>query len=293
MSENTVDYEDLSAVIDRVHRAVTLTISGPGKDQPAELAEIHAAGADFWPLRVFRELDDILLHLRFNEPEIGLILLKTQGDLGQILEMDAMLSRFAGDRFVNETLLLMKRTLKRLDLTSKTIFALIEPGSCFGGSLLELALAADRSYIPDSREIQIAVSSLNKGVFPMSNGLSRIQTRFLGDSQKAQNALDRVKPYSCREAEDAGLVTSVIDEFDYGDDIRIAIEERASFSPDALTGMEANLRFAGPETIETKIFGRLSAWQNWIFTRANATGAAGALTLYGKPDRPAFDWKRT
>jgi benzoyl-CoA-dihydrodiol lyase len=233
--------------------------------------------------------------LRFNEPEIGLILLKSEGDLRRVCEIDAALARFSSDWLVNEILLMIKRTLKRLDWTARTIFALIEPGSCFAGSMLELALAADRSYMLDSNggDVRIAVTPLNQGCFPMSNGLSRLQSRFLGEPQRAAEALSRSEPLSACDAEEAGLVTFAIDEIDYEDDVRVAIEERASLSPDALTGMEANLRFAGPETMETKIFGRLSAWQNWIFTRSNATGKHGALTLYGKPERPAFDWRRT
>jgi benzoyl-CoA-dihydrodiol lyase len=294
-SDSLIEYEDLTLAIDRGLRVATLTVRAPGQDQPEELSAIHEAGADFWPLRVFREIDHALLHLRFNEPEIGLILLKSEGDLQRILGIDATLARFSGDWLVNEILLMIKRTLKRLDWTARTIFALIEPGSCFAGSLLELALAADRSYMLDSSaaDVRIAVTPLNHGYFPMSNGLSRLRSRFLGNPDKAAGAFVGSEPMSAREAEKAGLVTFAIDEIDYEDDVRVAVEERASLSPDALTGMEANLRFAGPETIETKIFGRLSAWQNWIFTRANATGKHGALTLYGKPERPEFDWRRT
>jgi len=292
-SPNGIEYTHVSLVLDRALRCATLTVRGPGEGQPGDLAGIHEAGSHFWPLRAFREIDDALLHLRFNEPETGLIMLKTQGKLERILAMDATLARCSQDPFVREILLLMKRTLKRLDLTSRTFFALIEPGSCFGGSLLELALAADRSYLLDSGDVRIALSPLNNGAFPMSNGLSRLESRFLHAPQRASAILAEGKFYSGIEAEDAGLVTFAIDEIDYEDDVRVAIEERGSFSPDALTGMEANLRFAGPETMETKIFGRLSAWQNWIFTRSNATGPSGALTLYGKPNRPAFDWRRT
>ncbi len=293
ISENRVVYDHVSVTVDRALRTATLTVNGPREGQPKELADIHRAGSDFWPLSVFREIDQALLHMRFNEPEIGLIIVKTRGEIERILEIDATLARFSSDWFVNEVLLMMKRTLKRLDLTARTIFALVEPGSCFAGSLLELALAADRSYMLDSAGNRIAVTPLNKGLLPMSNGLSRIQSRFLSEPQRIDDILRREETYSASEAEHAGLVTFSIDEIDYEDDVRVALEERASLSPDALTGMESNLRFAGPETMETKIFGRLSAWQNWIFTRPNATGHSGALTLYGKPELPAFDWRRT
>lgn len=292
-AEERIDYEYVSLSIDRSLRTATLSVRGPGKTQPRDLAEIHRAGSSFWPLQTFREMDDALLHLRFNEPEIGLIVIKTSGDPERVLEIDALLERFSRDWLVNEILLMMKRTLKRLDLTAKSVFACIEAGSCFAGSLLELALASDRSYMLDSSGIHISISPLNCGLFPMSNGLSRIQTRFLSNPERAADLLQRSRHFPAQEAQNAGLVTFAIDEIDYADDVRLAMEERASLSPDALTGMEANLRFAGPETMETKIFGRLSAWQNWIFTRSNATGQKGALTLYGKPERPSFDWRRT
>ena len=286
-------YRYVTLDVDRARRTATLSVIGPDPGQPRTLDGIHAAGADYWALRAFREIDHALLHLRFNEPEIGVVILKTQGHLEQALRVDRSLSEFQEDWLVREILLFIKRTLKRLDLTSRTIFALIEPGSCFAGTLLELALAADRSYALDQDDVRVAVSQLNGGSFPMSNGLSRLQTRFLANPERTRDILAKPGLVSAREAEQAGLVTVAVDELDYEDHIRVAVEERASLSPDALTGMEANLRFAGPETLETKIFGRLSAWQNWIFTRPNAVGASGALTLYGKPDRPAFDWNRT
>ena len=235
-----------------------------------------------------------MLNLRLNEPEIGLVIIKTEGNLEKVHKMDETLAANSNNWFINEVLLYMKRTLKRLDLTARSLFALIEPGSCFAGSLLELALAADRSYMLDSpdEEVKIAVTSLNKGFFPMSNGLSRLSARFQFEPELAEKILQK-QEYNAQEAMEAGLVTFAIDDLDYEDDVRVAIEERASLSPDALTGMEANLRFVGPETMETKIFARLSAWQNWIFTRPNAVGEKGALTLYGKPERPAFDYKRT
>ncbi len=294
-SQDCLHYRHANLCIDRAARVATLTVSGPPQGQPDSLSGIRAAGADYWPLRAFREIDHALLHLRFNEPETGLLVLKTQGDPELVRQADSVLAANSGDWLVNEILLVMKRTLKRLDLTARTILALIEPGSCFAGSLLELALAADRSYMLDSSsaKVFVAVTELNKGRFPMSNGLSRLQSRFLDRPERAAEILSQDAPFSAREAESAGLVTFALDELDYEDDVRMVIEERASLSPDALTGMEACLRFAGPETMETKIMGRLSAWQNWIFARPNATGEQGALTLYGKPDRPVFDWKRT
>jgi benzoyl-CoA-dihydrodiol lyase len=295
ISENEIKYRHVTVVLDRKLRVATLVIQGPDSKQPVTLEAIHEQGADYWPLRAFREIDHALLHLRLNESEMGVLLLKTKGDLESVRQVDETLAKFSKDWFVNEILQLMKRTLKRLDLTSRTIFALIEPGSCFAGSLLELAFAADRSYMLDSpdEDVRIALTSLNNKFFPMSNGLSRLETRFLADPDQFYKIFSHQKPLTAAEAQSSGLVTFAIDDLDYQDDVRVAIEERASLSPDALTGMEANLRFAGPETMETKIFGRLSAWQNWIFIRPNAVGEKGALKLYGKPERPAFDWNRT
>jgi len=295
ITENEVRYRHVQVSLNRPARVATLLVNGPGPEQPADLESIHRAGPDFWPLRAFREIDHALLHLRFHEPETGVLLLKTQGDLEAVRKIDQTLATHSGDWLVNEILLFMKRTLKRLDLTARTTFALIEAGSCFAGSLLEVALSADRSYMLDSpdAEVCIELTTLNRGTFPMSNGLSRLETRFLRDPEHAKRIFDLPQPMNPRQAEKAGLVTFAIDDLDYEDDVRVAIEERASLSPDALTGMEANLRFPGPETMETKIFGRLSAWQNWIFIRPNAIGEQGALKLYGSPQRPSFDWKRT
>ncbi len=294
ISGDRLRYRFVTLSTDRRQRVATLSVFGPPEDEPS-LERLHAAGSEFWALRAFREIDHAILHLRFSEPEIGLLVLKTQGDLERVRRVDQVLAANADDWLVNEILLLMKRTLKRLDLTARTILALIEPGSCFAGSLLELALAADRSYMLDSpvEGVRVAVTGLNKGFFPMSNGLSRLQSRFLAHPGQVDGVLSTGESLAASEAERTGLVTFALDGLDYEDAVRLAIEERASLSPDALTGMEASLRFAGPETLETKIFGRLSAWQNWIFTRPNATGEHGALTLYGKPDRPAFDWRRT
>ncbi len=295
ISNDEITYHNVKLSLDRTARTGTLLIKGPSADQPDNPSAIREAGSDFYSLRTFREIDHALLHLRFNEPEIGVLLIKTEGDPEAVRKVDEILAKERADWFVNEVLLLMKRTLKRLDLTSRTLFALIEPGSCFAGSFLELALAADRSYMLDSADAKtnISLSALNRGLLPMSNGLTRIQTRFLSQPDVVEAILSVKEPLGPREAEKAGLVTFAIDDLDYEDDVRVAVEERSSLSPDALTGMEANLRFAGPETMETKIFGRLSAWQNWIFIRPNAVGEQGALKLYGSPQRPVFDWKRT
>ncbi|HYL59669.1 MAG TPA: hypothetical protein VEU51_12440, partial [Candidatus Acidoferrales bacterium] len=235
---------------------------------------------------------DALLRLRFNYPEIGLVLIKSRGDLGKVIDLDRQFRDRRGDWFVRETMLLMKRVLKRLDLTAKSFFALIEEDSCFGGFMFELALGADRIYMKSAEGVAIATSPLNGGAFQMSNGLSRIETRFLFDPMRARK-LAVEERYDALAALDAGLVTAAPDQLDWDDEVRLAADERLSLSPDALTGMEANLRFAGPETMETKIFARLSAWQNWIFQRPNAVGEHGALKLYGQPASPKFDWKRT
>lgn len=295
VSQHEIKFHNVKLSINRDLRTAILEVRGPEGAQPQNLEQILEAGAHFYPLQTFREIDAILLHLRFNEPEIGVLILKTTGDLERVRQVDQLLAKTSDNWFVNEVLLLMKRTLKRLDLTARSLFALIEPGSCFAGSLLELALAADRSYMLDSpdQEVKIALTALNTGFFPMSNGLSRLESRFQTEERRPEDLLEGELEYSPRDAEKAGLVTFAIDDLDYEDDVRVAIEERASLSPDALTGMEASLRFAGPETMETKIFARLSAWQNWIFTRPNAVGEKGALSLYGKPERPTFDWKRT
>ena len=292
-------YAHVDAMIDRGRRVATLTVRAPAVEPPADVAGIEAAGASWWPLAMARELDDAILMLRTNELEVGTWLIRTEGDAAHVLAADRTLLAFA-DRhwFVRETLGLLRRTLARLDVSSRTLFALIEPGSCFAGTLLELALAADRSYmaaLPDdlAREPRIVVNAMNDGKYPMVNGLSRIAQRFCGEAAPLaaiRAALDR--PLTPSDALALGLVTSAPDDIDWSDEIRIAVEERASLSPDALTGLEANLRFGGRETMETRIFGRLSAWQNWIFTRPNAVGEAGALKVYGKGERAQFDFKR-
>jgi benzoyl-CoA-dihydrodiol lyase len=294
-SEAAVHYSTVSLDIDREKRIATLTVRGPLDPEAGTPEDILRAGDQFWPLRAFRELDDALLRLRTNEPLIGTIVLKTQGDPAAVLAVDRVLARHQGHWLVREIVHLMKRTLKRLDLTSRSFFALIEPGSCFAGSLFELAIAADRAYMLDDAERPntIALSAMNGGPLTMSNGLTRLQTRFLGEPDRVAEVLAEGAPFDAVEALQAGLVSFAPDELDWDDEVRLAVESRAAFSPDALTGMEANLRFAGPETMETKIFGRLTAWQNWIFQRPNAVGERGALTAYGSQRRPEFDFHRT
>ena len=293
-TEGSVQYRHVRCEVDG--RTATLTINGPTAGAPADPAAAHAQGGDFWLLRMARELDEVLLDLRFNHSDIGTLVVKSQGASALVLEHDAFVLEHAeNDWFIYEALMYWKRVLKRLDLTARSFFALIEPGHCFVGSLFEVTLAADRSYMLDDPEQPIAIqlSGMNRGPLPMPNGLSRLETRFLGDKDALDAVLAHEGTWDSLAAQDAGLVTLSPDDIDWDDEVRIAIEERASLSPDALTGMEANLRFAGPETLETKIFGRLSAWQNWIFQRPNAVGPQGALTLYARPERPVFNWSRT
>jgi benzoyl-CoA-dihydrodiol lyase len=291
-----VDYKHVSLSIDRPRRLATLLVRAPAQPQPSNPDDLLRAGADAWAIAAWRELDDAILHLRANEPEVGLVLLRTEGDPEVVLAVDRMLARYRSHWLVREVVLLQKRVLKRIDLTARTLYALIEPGSAFAGSLFELALAADRSYMlaDPSRPTTIALSPMNGGLVPMSSGVSRLAARFFGDEKTPSALLGHEGSFGAEEALRAGLVTFAPDDIDWDEEVRLAIEERASMNPDALTGMEANLRFVGPETMETKIFGRLSAWQNWIFTRPNSTGEKGALTLYGKSgQRPEFDWRRT
>jgi benzoyl-CoA-dihydrodiol lyase len=290
-----LQYSRLTVEIDRSARTAALTLTGPSSDEPRTVEAIRAAAGAWWPLVAFRELDDALCDLRVNEPEIGLLLIRTRGDLEAALAIDTALAEGQGDWFVDEVRYLIARTLRRLDLTARSVFALIEPGSCFGGTLFELALAADRSYMLDDPDAscEIAIGRLHDGAYPMSHGLTRLAVRFLADPSRAATLVAEPRRYDPQQAFEAGLVTIVADDIDYEDEVRLAIEERASLSPDALTGMEASLRFAGAETCDSKIFGRLSAWQNWIFQRPNAVGERGALTLYGKPERPVFDPRRT
>jgi len=270
-------------------------MQAPSGPQPSTLDEILTAGDQFWPLRAFRELDDALLRLRVNEPEIGTVVIRTEGDRDAVLAIDRTLVAHQTHWLVREIIAFMKRALKRLDLTARSFFAFIEPRSAFAGSLFELALAADRSYMfhDDNEENVIALSPMNAGPLRMSNGLTRLETRFLGEKGWTQELLAHDTAFNAADAEEAGLVTFAPDEIDWDDEVRLAVEARAAFSPDAMTALEANLRFAGPETMETKIFGRLTAWQNWIFQRPNAVGDKGALKVYGQQGRPEFDWKRT
>ena len=295
VTADAVQYSAVSLEIDRNKRLATLTVNGPEQEEPSTPAEILQAGERYWFVRAFRELEDALLRLRVNEPLIGTVVVKTRGDASRVLNADAALIANQDHWLVREVIHFVKRTLKRMDLTSRSFFALIEPDSCFAGTLFELALAADRSYMLDDpqRPVTIALSAMNGGPLKMSNGLTRLETRFLGQPDHVRDLLDEGEPFDPQEALDAGLVSFAPDELDWDDEVRLAVEGRAALSPDALTGMEANLRFAGPETMETKIFGRLTAWQNWIFQRPNAVGATGALTAYGSQSRPEFDFNRT
>jgi benzoyl-CoA-dihydrodiol lyase len=300
--ESTVDtriYKYVSVKLNREKRYADLTVHGPDADLPVTPVEIQKLGDKYWPLRAYRELDDMLLHLRVNEPEIGLVCLRTEGDIDNVLAVDRTLAANRDHWLIREIVLNMARVLRRLDLTAKSFFAIIEPGSCFAGDLLELALASDRTYMLSDSEnrpeaqTSVCVSDLNAGALPMSNGLTRLQSRFLAEPDKVDEVIAHKDRFDTEAADEAGLVTFAPDDLDWEDEIRVAIEERTSLSPDALTGMEASLRFAGPESMDTKIFGRLTAWQNWIFQRPNAVGPQGALTNYGKPTQPQFDYKRT
>jgi benzoyl-CoA-dihydrodiol lyase len=291
MADDRVVYSHVRVALDRAGLRAIITITGP-VGLPSDLAGIHAAGAAFWPLAMARELDDALLHLRLNEPTLGLLVLRTEGEIGAVLAADALLEAHKADWLVREVRLLLKRVLKRLDLTSRSLVTLVEPGSCFAGTLAELAFAADRAVM-HAEETAIAVTALNFGAYPMSNGLTRLETRFLGEQgsvARAQAAIGAALDSAA--ADDLGLITAAIDQIDWDDEVRLMLEERVSFSPDALTAMEANLRFAGPETMETRIFGRLTAWQNWVFQRPNAVGVNGALQRYGSGQRAEFDPER-
>jgi benzoyl-CoA-dihydrodiol lyase len=291
-------YAHVTVAIDRTLRTATLTVKAPSGTQPSDIAGIEAAGAAWYPLQMARELEDAILHLRTNETEIGTWVLKTQGQVADVLAMDATLDAHKTHWLVRETIGYLRRTIARLDVSSRTLFALIERESCFAGTLLELALAADRSYmlaLPDEPDAapKLATSALNFGTYPMVSHETRLQRRFYGNASEidAVRATDGAS-LDADQAFALGLVTAAPDDIDWADEIRIAIEERASLSPDALTGMEANLRFAGAETMETRIFGRLSAWQNWIFIRPNAVGEGGALKVYGTGTKPQFDRNR-
>jgi benzoyl-CoA-dihydrodiol lyase len=294
-SETALDYPHVRVTIDAERRQAEILVRGPEGRQPQTPEEIQRVGSSYWPLAVARELDDAILHLRFNHPTVGLLVFRTQGNPEAVLEVDRVLDRNSDHWLVREILLKLRRTFKRIDQTARSLFAFIEPGSCFVGTLFELALAADRSYMlaDPARPTRIGLGPLNDRRFPMGNGLSRLETRFLGEPRAVAKVRAHQGLIGPEEALELGLVTFAPDELDWDDEIRIACEERIGFSPDAMTGMEASLRFAGPETMETKIFGRLTAWQNWIFQRPNAVGETGALTLYGKQSLPEFDWRRT
>jgi benzoyl-CoA-dihydrodiol lyase len=300
-----ISYSCVTARLDRERGVVEIAVHGPDNVPPPSFGEVHEEGASFWPLAMTRELDDLILDLRTNELELGTWVFRTRGDAGLVLAYDRLLLEAGDDWLANEIVHYLKRTLKRLDVTSRSMLALIEPGSCFAGSLLELALAADRSYQlagvfeeeekadPGAEPAAVTVGPMNLGPLPMGNGLTRLQTRYLGDD-KGLAEVDKHagQALQAEDAERLGLVTFAPDDIDWDEEVRIALEERASFSPDALTGLEANYRFAGPETLETKIFGRLTAWQNWIFTRPNAAGPDGALRRFGTGQRAHFDRKR-
>jgi benzoyl-CoA-dihydrodiol lyase len=297
---DAVTYPGVKVEIDRGARRATILIQGPSEAPPASVEAMHAQGAQFWPLRLARELDDAILHLRLNEGEIGVLIFKSQGDPAQVLAYDAFLEANKGHWLAREILNYWKRTLKRIDVTSRSLVALVEPGSCFAGTLAEIVFACDRSFMligtlkGDNRPAAaLTLSKLNFGPYPMSNGLTRLATRFLGEPESVGKA--EAETGNALDAEAAGalgLVTAALDQVDWDDEVRIFLEERSSFSADGLTGMEANLRFAGPETMETKIFGRLTAWQNWIFQRPNAAGTEGALKRYGTGLKANFNPER-
>jgi benzoyl-CoA-dihydrodiol lyase len=297
---DAIDYTCVNVAIDRAGQSATITLHGPARDAPTNTASLAELGAEFWPLRLARELDDAILHLRNNEFEIGTLIFKSTGDVERVLAYDAFLANNASYWLINEIRQLWKNVLKRVDVTSRSLVTLIEPGSCFAGTLAEIALACDRSYMligqregDNKPPATIALSALNFGAYPMSNDLTRLQSRFLGEPHRVQVAQERSgEKLEAEDADELGLVTFALDDIDWDDEIRVFMEERTSFSPDALTGMEANLRFGGPETMESKIFARLTAWQNWIFQRPNAVGEDGALKRYGTGQKAAFDMRR-
>jgi benzoyl-CoA-dihydrodiol lyase len=300
ITDSEMAYDHVTIALDRKGRCARIDVAAPEAPPPQDLAGIHAQGPAFWPLAVARELDDAILHLRANEPELGTWILTTSGAAERVIAADAALMDHADDWLIREITLYLKRVFKRLDVTSRSIIALIEPGSCFAGMLLELVLAADRSYMLDGAfegdnrpPATLRLGAMNFGPLPMCNDLTRLETRFLDDADRIEEARGALgTELDAQAAEALGLVTFIPDDIDWQDEVRLAIEARAGFSPDALTGMEANLRFAGPETLETKIFARLSAWQNWIFQRPNAVGEQGALTRFGSGQPATFDRNR-
>jgi benzoyl-CoA-dihydrodiol lyase len=300
-TDDGVVYSSLRVDVDRVARRATLTILGPEEAPPGDAAGLEAQGSQFWPLRLARELDDAICHLRLNERDAGVLIFKSQGHAARVLAYDALLDRSADHWLAREIRLLWKRVLKRVDVTSRSLVTLVEPGSCFAGTLAEFVFAADRSIMlegtfpGDNRApAAIVLGPVNFGAYPMPNDLSRLATRFLGEPDALEAARSQMgTEVTAEDAEAAGLVTFAYDHIDWADEVRIFLEERSSFSADGLTGLEANLRFAGPETMETKIFGRLTAWQNWIFQRPNAAGSDGALKRYGSGVKASFDPERT
>jgi len=300
MTESTVDYSTVSVDIDRKGRTATITINANDVDLPVDGDAALSQGDQFWVLKMTRELDDAILHLRSNETEQGVLIFKTQGDLGAVMAMDKLLQSQLDHWFIRETVAYLKRVMKRIDMTSRTLITLVEPGSCYCGFLAELMFAGDRTYMLEGQfqgdtraEAVVELSAMNFGNLPMSNELSRLNTRFLGELESIKNAEDLIgQPINGARANQLGLVTDSLDDIDWEDEVPMVIQTRASYSPDALTGLEANLRFAGPETMETKIFGRLTAWQNWIFQRPNAVSSGGALKLYGTGTRPTYDFNR-
>jgi benzoyl-CoA-dihydrodiol lyase len=299
ISDDAIHYPLVQVTLDRAARSATIIIQGP-VELPGDLRGIHDSGAGFWPLAIARELDDALLHLRLNEPAIGMIIFRSSGDLDLVLATDSLLEQYQTDWLVREIRLLLKRTLKRIDMMARSLIALIDPGSCFAGTLAEIVFAADRSVMlagsvaGDNRgPATLRLSALNFGAYPMGNAVSRLGNRFYGEPESLEAAAGLIgEALDAETAEQRGLITFAYDETDWDDEVRLILEERASFSPDALTGLEANLRFAGPETMETRIFGRLTAWQNWIFQRPNAVGEAGSLKRYGSGVRPDFNTER-
>ncbi|OZI21848.1 benzoyl-CoA-dihydrodiol lyase [Bordetella genomosp. 7] len=297
IADDRLSYQHVQVTLDRSRRLATWTIRGPQSEVEQDIDAIVEAGAAWWPLQMARELDDAILNLRANEPDLGTWVFKTEGDIARVLDADAALQQHADHWFVRETAGLLRRTLARLDVTSRSIFALIEPGSCFAGTLFELALAADRIYMLDDEDAdapaQIVVSDRNFGAYPLLNGQTRLQRRFYEETLPLEAVRAAAgQPLPAARALELGLVTFAPDSIDWDDEVRLALEERRALSPDALTGLEANLRFGGRESMETRIFGRLTAWQNWIFNRPNAAGEKGALKLYGKGEQAAFDWNR-
>ncbi|MBV9955776.1 MAG: benzoyl-CoA-dihydrodiol lyase [Pseudolabrys sp.] len=300
IADGRMAYSHVEVTIERDKSIATLLVKSPAQAAPKSVEDVHKLGSDFWPLALAREFEDAILNLRTGEGAINLVILRTEGDAQAVLNYDALLSGNENDWLIREIRHYLKRTLKRLDVTPKSFMALVEPGSCFAGTLAELIFAADRSAMmigtregDNKKPATITLSKANFGAYPMGNGLTRLQTRFLGEPDTLKQLESKVgEPLEADDANELGLVTFAYEDFDWDDELRVMMEERSSFSPDALTGMEANIRFAGPETMETKIFGRLTAWQNWIFQRPNAIGEQGALKLYGTGVKPAFDKQR-